>query len=1476
MAVSMRQKSLGVLDDFEVSVAVVPNVVTSQGEGEHVHSRDEPVREPLRGEKRKKAMQELENAPPKVVKRKMLKEKLSTESGEKELEEGGNFNGVHTSEALSQVSYEGQKSKKLDPHDPWNNLVLNAKQLDTELGKKSIFLLSYSPFGVAWATHNQLQYIKEEAKVSKPFICEVDSTGSESKPVPWDEDKKQVLTYNLVHKRDAPKSSIITLSTFLSNNQHQSEPAHWLGMLRTQYKEVTKSKDFPEDIGVMDMGWCITYAWLHEMCGMSLMQYLHACVQAKAKNVIDFVLALWCYSHLINNTKMRATKLFPLKTFPFSPARKFLKSFVAAMARATELEEVLDIFKWGVIILESEHYTDLVQRAIEAIAIRFGANKEDILNDESAEEDVLPLDDEVSEPDEDAVYVSGPTTYKDSPFFKQFHAAYKKAMGDIDRESESSDLRDNLGSNSLYVPTFVDHLLRYVLPYYCMWSRYMQCILLPGKENPLTNKCVERSHGLDKQENLRKKKFQDASVVMVDLVRGAEDRLLEFNFNTNFKEYKKRQTQEGGKRIEPPAKENAIEKWKPRHSRPPGGHYSRSALSKYGNSLCDKIRRASERKPLVKNRKKDMKRKRTSGRGCKEQVLNVSEIAQDNHSDLTCDMEERTAGDVPEEFEAIADILDMEENAIPQVTEVLVEPHISWGPVTSDNVVALLASSHVTSGDTAEIITEPALSSGDAVWQTPDGLNFFCQINESTIIHKDLPTLVAEGFRIVTSNVSLLPDSSCAVDQDPVDATLEQSGNNVSTFCLNTLGSSCDVDQDPVDATLEQSGDNVSTFCLNTLGSSCDVDQDPVDATLEQSGKNVSTFCLNTLGSSCDVDQDPVKATSEWNVSPVFNTCRPPLTNFIDKPEGEEKTASPTGITMLSHTTVAVLTTYNIISAFYPINAHELMLAVGLDSNCAVGQDPVDATLEQSGKNVSTFCLNTLGSSCDVDQDPVEATSEWNDSSCAVGQDPVDATLEQSGKNVSTFCLNTLGSSCDVVQDPVEATSEWNVSPVFNTCRPPLTNFIDKPEGEEKTASPTGITKLSHTTVAVLTTHNIISAFYPINAHELMLAMGLDSSCAVGQDPVDATLEQNGDNVSMYIPSKLPHDFPIIKNKFKGFIMGNTIYDRDFSSIGPDQELSDNAIDAFLLVMKVEARTLGAEVLVLPSYLLTLISMGLPIDSGVGPTQLFNDLWLIPAQIERNHWILFAIFMRKKIVLILDSLNKNVTNDTKERLKIVLYLISQGNQAACGLPICWKDWAFHAPWDVVTQKNNKDCGVYVCMWAYALCGRGGLLQKSNNTSTMLQVRNWIATVLYGNTSQMEERTFKVTPDCITQMYPEFDKKKAKGEIQFDRPWEDIVLNKIWSTSPDNRHTKEFLMGFLNELHVASATKCGSPSLCKLPRREDVQMYLCELCREWYHLACIGDVDIDKAAAAYYLCPLHCNEKMADNCRRRRKINAKKM
>ncbi|KAJ1523148.1 hypothetical protein ONE63_001041 [Megalurothrips usitatus] len=1049
MAVSMRQKSLGVLDDFEVSVAVVPNVVTSQGEGEHVHSRDEPVREPLRGEKRKKAMQELENAPPKVVKRKMLKEKLSTESGEKELEEGGNFNGVHTSEALSQVSYEGRKSKKLDPHDPWNNLVLNAKQLDSELGKKSIFLLSYSPFGVAWATHNQLQYIKEEAKVSKPFICEVDSTGSESKPVPWDEDKKQVLTYNLVHKRDAPKSSIITLSTFLSNNQHQSEPAHWLGMLRTQYKEVTKSKDFPVDIGVMDMGWCITYAWLHEMCGMSLMQYLHACVQAKAKNVIDFVLALWCYSHLINNTKMRATKLFPLKTFPFSPARKFLKSFVAAMARTTELEEVLDIFKWGVIILESEHYTDLVQRAIEAIAIRFGANKEDILNDESAEEDVLPLDDEVSEPDEDAVYVSGPTTYKDSPFFKQFHAAYKKAMGDIDRESESSDLRDNLGSNPLYVPTFVDHLLRYVLPYYCMWSRYMQCILLPGKENPLTNKCVERSHGLDKQENLRKKKFQDASVVMVDLVRGAEDRLLEFNFNTNFKEYKKRQTQEGGKRIEPPAKENAIEKWKPRHSRPPGGHYSRSALSKYGNSLCDKIRRASERKPLVKNRKKDMKRKRTSGRGCKEQVLNVSEIAQDNHSDLTCDMEERTAGDVPEEFEAITDILDMEENAIPQVTEVLVEPHISWGPVTSDNVVALLASSHVTSGDTAEIITEPALSSGDAVWQTPDGLNFFCQINESTIIHKDLPTLVAEGFRIVTSNVSLLPDSSCAVDQDPVDATLEQSGKNVSTFCLNTLGSSCDVDQDPVDATLEQSGDNVSTFCLNTLGSSCDVDQDPVeatsewndsscavgqdpvDATLEQSGKNVSTFCLNTLGSSCDVDQDPV-----------------------------------------------------------------------------------DATLEQSGDNVSTFCLNTLGSSCDVDQDPVKATSEWNDSSCAVGQDPVDATLEQSGKNVSTFSLNTLGSSCDVDQDPVEATSEWNVSPVFNTCRPPLTDFIDKPEGEEKTASPTGITMLSHTTVAVLTTYNIISAFYPINAHELMLAMGLDSSCAVGQDPVDATLEQNGDNLT--------------------------------------------------------------------------------------------------------------------------------------------------------------------------------------------------------------------------------------------------------------------------------------------------------------------------------------------------------------------------
>jgi hypothetical protein len=138
------------------------------------------------------------------------------------------------------------------------------------------------------------------------------------------------------------------------------------------------------------------------------------------------------------------------------------------------------------------------------------------------------------------------------------------------------------------------------------------------------------------------------------------------------------------------------------------------------------------------------------------------------------------------------------------------------------------------------------------------------------------------------------------------------------------------------------------------------------------------------------------------------------------------------------------------------------------------------------------------------------------------------------------------------------------------------------------------------------------------------------------------------------IPLTVPEDFPEIPPKFTGLVFGNIIYDSDLSSCMEGNDLTDNAIDTFMVIMKGKAEDEGAAVFILPCYLLATISMGLPFDDWIKPENMFHDLWLIPTQIERNHWVLLVAFMRRKIFLVLDPLYKNMGSDIKDRIRVSL------------------------------------------------------------------------------------------------------------------------------------------------------------------------------------------------------------------------------
>ena len=118
--------------------------------------------------------------------------------------------------------------------------------------------------------------------------------------------------------------------------------------------------------------------------------------------------------------------------------------------------------------------------------------------------------------------------------------------------------------------------------------------------------------------------------------------------------------------------------------------------------------------------------------------------------------------------------------------------------------------------------------------------------------------------------------------------------------------------------------------------------------------------------------------------------------------------------------------------------------------------------------------------------------------------------------------------------------------------------------------------------------------------------------------------------------------------------MGTTIYDSDIATVAEKQDLSDTVLDAFMAMMKCKSLENNMQVFSLPSSFLANASLvGL---SGVNEAvpSYFYDLWLIPCHINRNHWILFVVFVGKRKILILDSLDRSgvVEGQKKEYLKV--------------------------------------------------------------------------------------------------------------------------------------------------------------------------------------------------------------------------------
>ncbi|KAK3930925.1 Sentrin-specific protease 2 [Frankliniella fusca] len=231
-------------------------------------------------------------------------------------------------------------------------------------------------------------------------------------------------------------------------------------------------------------------------------------------------------------------------------------------------------------------------------------------------------------------------------------------------------------------------------------------------------------------------------------------------------------------------------------------------------------------------------------------------------------------------------------------------------------------------------------------------------------------------------------------------------------------------------------------------------------------------------------------------------------------------------------------------------------------------------------------------------------------------------------------------------------------------------------------------------------------------------------------------------------------------------------------------ESHDYFVNNFL-ISEGNIRCLEADCLAIETAAMGLQSI---VDRSKEDDLLFNDLWLVPTHVRRNHWILFTVLIRAKKIIILDSLYQGGSIDPAilEHVQILRLLISNSYSQCFQKHINWDHWKTHMPFDMVHE---------IC----------------SSSST---IRNWIRFELL---SKSLTRLKCVAPlklevdDCISEVYLDFDEKVTTGSLQFSKPWLQIPCPEWLQGLVDGQSTRNLLASILKTLWSATEEVCGAGS-----------------------------------------------------------------
>lgn len=140
--------------------------------------------------------------------------------------------------------------------------------------------------------------------------------------------------------------------------------------------------------------------------------------------------------------------------------------------------------------------------------------------------------------------------------------------------------------------------------------------------------------------------------------------------------------------------------------------------------------------------------------------------------------------------------------------------------------------------------------------------------------------------------------------------------------------------------------------------------------------------------------------------------------------------------------------------------------------------------------------------------------------------------------------------------------------------------------------------------------------------------------------------------------------FPKIEEDIRYTVLDFPLTAADFRGLLPGCWFADQAIDCLVRIVTSpdDSFLKLPEISILAGSCVAIEStmMGSELQIGLAKKKNYvcNDLWIFPSHLHRNHWILFVVLVKEKVIVILDSLYDFHEYDTDEHLQVTFAHLS--------------------------------------------------------------------------------------------------------------------------------------------------------------------------------------------------------------------------